>query len=239
MTVEHFLQIGNLLPEALLLVDAAGRILSANRAFVDHLGFRVEELRSRSLPDLVSGPPDDWRSYLGACARSRQLFPGTLNLRHGDGTVVACHCEAGLVRPRTGTEPALLLLRLRSRPEGVGPFLELNRRIDALTAEVARRRQLESSLRQSEERLRTMADAMPHLAWIAHANGYIHWYNQRWYEYTGATPQEMEGWGWQSVHDPEMLSQVMERWVASITTGEPFEIGRASCRERVLRLVMN
>jgi polar amino acid transport system substrate-binding protein len=34
----------------------------------------------------------------------------------------------------------------------------------------------------------------------------------------------MEGWGWQSVHDPEMLPNVLERWNASIATGEPFEM---------------
>lgn len=34
----------------------------------------------------------------------------------------------------------------------------------------------------------------------------------------------MEGWGWQSVHDPEQLPSVMERWQQSIITGEPFEM---------------
>ncbi|MBA2733744.1 MAG: response regulator [Acidobacteria bacterium] len=34
----------------------------------------------------------------------------------------------------------------------------------------------------------------------------------------------MEGWGWQSVHDPEVLPKVLERWRASIETGEPFEM---------------
>jgi signal transduction histidine kinase len=34
----------------------------------------------------------------------------------------------------------------------------------------------------------------------------------------------MEGWGWQSVHDPEMLPQVLERWKASIATGEPLDM---------------
>ena len=83
---------------------------------------------------------------------------------------------------------------------------------------------LNTLLRQSEERLRTLADAMRQLAWIASADGATNWFNKRWYEYTGATPQEMEGWGWQSVHDPEVLPRVMEKWRASIATGEPFEM---------------
>jgi PAS domain S-box-containing protein len=85
-------------------------------------------------------------------------------------------------------------------------------------------RSAKEALAQSEQQLRTLADAIPPLAWMAHPDGHIFWYNQRWYEYTGATPAEMEGWGWQSVHDPEILPQVLERWHDSIKTGEPFEM---------------
>jgi PAS domain S-box-containing protein len=74
------------------------------------------------------------------------------------------------------------------------------------------------------EQFRALANAIPNLAWIANADAYIFCYNQRWYEYTGATPEKMEGWGWQSVHDPNRLPSVMERWMVSIQTGEPFEM---------------
>jgi PAS domain S-box-containing protein len=69
-----------------------------------------------------------------------------------------------------------------------------------------------------------MFDAMPTLAWTARADGYIDWYNARWYEYTGTTPGDMEGWGWSSVHDPRVLPSVLEEWQASIDTGKPFEM---------------
>jgi PAS domain S-box-containing protein len=86
------------------------------------------------------------------------------------------------------------------------------------------RKRAEESLRDSEEQFRTMANAIPQLAWVAKSDGYIFWYNQRWYDYTGTTPEEMEGWGWRSVHDPEMLPQVLEQWRASIATGKPFDM---------------
>jgi light-regulated signal transduction histidine kinase (bacteriophytochrome) len=34
----------------------------------------------------------------------------------------------------------------------------------------------------------------------------------------------MEGWGWQSVHDPEALPKVLDRWKGSIATGQPFDM---------------
>jgi PAS domain S-box-containing protein len=71
---------------------------------------------------------------------------------------------------------------------------------------------------------RLFADNMPALGWIANADGYISWYNKRWHEYCGTTPEEMEGWGWQSVHDPDLLPSVLERWARSIATGDRFEM---------------
>ena len=69
-----------------------------------------------------------------------------------------------------------------------------------------------------------LADHLPTLAWLARSDGYIVWYNRRWHGYCGTMPADMEGWGWQSVHDPDCLPSVLERWTASITTGEPFEM---------------
>src|SRR5215207_7791981 len=69
-----------------------------------------------------------------------------------------------------------------------------------------------------------LADNLPQLAWMATADGWIFWYNHRWYDYTGTTPAEMEGWGWQKVHDPSELPNVLKHWTASIATGEPFEM---------------
>ncbi|QDP20355.1 PAS domain-containing hybrid sensor histidine kinase/response regulator [Sphingomonas xanthus] len=75
-----------------------------------------------------------------------------------------------------------------------------------------------------EQSFRLLADNIPTLCWIANGDGYIVWYNRRWHEYCGSTPEEMEGWGWRSVHDPERLPAVMERWQRSIASGEPFEM---------------
>lgn len=79
------------------------------------------------------------------------------------------------------------------------------------------------ALRESEQRLRQLANTIPHLAWMADSDGWIHWYNDRWYEYTGTTLEQMQGWGWQSIHDPEKLPHMMEVWKTSIETGVPFE----------------
>jgi PAS domain S-box-containing protein len=75
-----------------------------------------------------------------------------------------------------------------------------------------------------DKEFRKLADNIPTLCWIADAQGYIVWYNRRWYEYTGKTAAQMEGWGWQSVHDPRNLAQVLERWQDAISSAQPFEM---------------
>ena len=90
--------------------------------------------------------------------------------------------------------------------------------------DISTRKVAEDTLRQSEEVLRALANSIPQLAWMAQADGSIVWYNERWYEYTGTSLAQMAGWGWQSVHDPEVLPMVLQRWNESIRTGNPFDM---------------
>ena len=90
--------------------------------------------------------------------------------------------------------------------------------------DISTRKSAEDTLRQSEEVLRALANSIPQLAWMAQADGAIVWFNKRWYEYTGTTPEQVVGWGWQSTHDPDVLPQMLARWNESIRTGKPFEM---------------
>jgi two-component system, sporulation sensor kinase E len=65
---------------------------------------------------------------------------------------------------------------------------------------------------------------MPNLAWIAQPDGNIFWYNQRFHDYTGLSLAELQGWGWQSIHDPQLVSTVVSRWTECLRRGEPFEM---------------
>lgn len=81
----------------------------------------------------------------------------------------------------------------------------------------------ERALRESEERFRALADNISQLAWMADATGAIGWYNRRWFEFTGATPEEMAGWGWMKVHHPDHVDRVAEKFRRHLQTGEPWE----------------
>ena len=78
-------------------------------------------------------------------------------------------------------------------------------------------------MKESEETFHTLADNISQLAWMADAQGWIYWYNQRWYNYTGTTLEDMQGWGWQKVHHPDHLERVVNRVQHSWNTGEVWE----------------
>ena len=89
-----------------------------------------------------------------------------------------------------------------------------------ITDQVYTRQEIETR----EEQFRVLADSIPQLAWMANPDGSITWYNRRWYEYTGTTFEQMEGWGWRSVHNPELLPAVIAKYKDCLKSGEPFEM---------------
>ncbi|MBA3458017.1 MAG: PAS domain S-box protein, partial [Deltaproteobacteria bacterium] len=184
------------------LVGADGTILFESPAVTRVLGYQPDEMVGRNAFEFVH--PDD----AAEMAKTPFVLPAPggsqvkiLRVRHQDG------------RWRWVESFEVNLL---DHPD-VAAFA-VNYR------DITERKEAEEALRASEERFRAMANSMSQLAWIASADGAIHWYNDRWYDYTGATPAEMEGWGWQRVHDPEQLPTVLAAWKAAIAAGAPLEI---------------
>jgi PAS domain S-box-containing protein len=101
---------------------------------------------------------------------------------------------------------------------------ELVQRVASRCWESIERARVTQNLRESEHQFRELANSIANLAWMARPDGSIYWFNDQWYAYTGTTPAEAEGWGWQSAHDPTVLPEVNERWAHSIATGTPFEM---------------
>ncbi|MFC3231134.1 PAS domain S-box protein [Marinibaculum pumilum] len=89
--------------------------------------------------------------------------------------------------------------------------------------DISERKEMEAALLEGERRFRTLADNISQFAWMADPQGWIFWYNRRWYDYTGTTLEDMEGWGWRKVHHPDHVDRVVARIQHSWDTGEPWE----------------
>ncbi|HJP61265.1 MAG TPA: PAS domain-containing protein, partial [Gemmatimonadaceae bacterium] len=77
--------------------------------------------------------------------------------------------------------------------------------------------------RVRDEQFRALAESIPQLAWMANPAGDRDWFNQRWYEYTGATLQTAQGWQWQQFCHPEHRDRVVDGIRRAWQNQEPWE----------------
>ena len=86
------------------------------------------------------------------------------------------------------------------------------------------RRLAEEGLRASEEQFRAFAQAMPNQVWASRTDGYLYWFNDQVYAYSGAATGELDGIAeWSKVLHPDDLAAAGEAWTWSLATGDVYE----------------
>ena len=165
------------------------------------------------IQDVANDPrwPDDARSVAlehGVCAAwSEPLISKS-------GEVLGSLCIS-YSEPRTPNSRELQLI------EAAGHIARIA--IERQRSQEALRRALDE-IKNSETKLRQVIDAIPTLAWCNLPDGPNEFLNKRWHEYTGLSPEESHGWGWQAAFHPEDIPPLMERWRELLVSGEPGEI---------------
>src|SRR5215471_9745535 len=186
---------------AVAMFDREMRYVAVSRRWMQN--FKIPgEIIGRSHYQVFPEIPERWREVHRRCLAGAVEKSDEDRFDRADGSVIWVKWEA---RPWFDTAGEI---------GGIVIFSE----------DITARKRAEEALRESERQLRTLADTVPQLVWMAEANGNIFWYNRKCYDYTGATATEMAGWGWQSLHDPQILPKVLEQWRASLATGKPFEM---------------
>ena len=92
-----------------------------------------------------------------------------------------------------------------------------------IARDITERKRAEQALRASEMRFRELANAMPQIVWAARPDGYIDYYNRRWYEYTGFA----EGYGqesWEPILHSDDVRRCVETYFGCIRDGKPYQI---------------
>jgi diguanylate cyclase (GGDEF)-like protein/PAS domain S-box-containing protein len=81
----------------------------------------------------------------------------------------------------------------------------------------------EDAWREGEERFGSVANNISQLAWMADPEGQIFWYNDRWFEYTGVTLEEMAASSGKKVLHPDHVQRVIDKFQQSFAAGEMWE----------------
>ncbi|HEY2727788.1 MAG TPA: PAS domain S-box protein, partial [Parafilimonas sp.] len=89
--------------------------------------------------------------------------------------------------------------------------------------DVTEQKIIQDTLKQSEENFRQLADLIPQIVWTAKTDGYIDYYNKRWYEYTGFD-KDAENQSWIPILHPDDVQSCIDTWFHSIKTGEPYQV---------------
>ncbi len=133
-------------------------------------------------------------------------------------------CEFRILE--SGSEPRWILAKGKTLYDASGrPTRMLGVNVDITQQKNAEAlRQEEAALRESEGRLRDMANAMPQIVWTATGDGRLEYFNRRWHEMTGASDSVILDQSWLSMTHPEDQEKTRAAWLRSVTTGEPCEV---------------
>jgi PAS domain S-box-containing protein len=153
-----------------------------------------------------------WPQHITVGASSTVLSIETLRLglHIGGGMVVA-----GSQRPDFPLQTEKLLLNVAAN--------QLQ-----LALQEARTR-LEQKRVVDETRLRQVIDTIPSIAWCNLPEGPNEFLNRAWYDYTGRTPEESQGWGWMEAMHPDDLPALLGKWGEVMSSGMSDQI---ECRIR-------
>jgi PAS domain S-box-containing protein len=91
------------------------------------------------------------------------------------------------------------------------------------TAQITRQlKASEATLRESEQRFRTVADAAPVLIWMSGVDKLCTFFNKRWSEFTGRSPEQEMGNGWADGVHPEDLDRYFDIYTEAFDARKPF-----------------
>jgi PAS domain S-box-containing protein len=124
-----------------------------------------------------------------------------------------------MIRPDNGA-----VIWLEERGHAFSAGLQKAVRLISVVMDVTERKLQELRLKESEERLSAVIEAIPQIVWTAQTSGEVDFGNRHWYDYTGLTPEQTVGVAWMSAVHPDDRASTAAKWQVALATSEPIEI---------------
>ena len=198
-------------PVGLAFLTPDCRYVQVNQRLTEICGISVADHIGRSVRETVPQVADQVEAIVGTVMRTGQPVTGIeVNGQRTDGRNVE-HAWLTSWHPLNGSGGAIVGVSV------VAEDITERKRTEAIVAASA------AALRESEARFRELADNISQFAWTADATGWRHWFNKRWYDYSGTTFEEMKGFGWRKLHHPDHAERVLRGMDEGFASGAPWE----------------
>ncbi len=96
--------------------------------------------------------------------------------------------------------------------------------VSKIARDITEAKRAHAALLASEARFRQLADAMPQIVWTARPDGYLDYYNERWYEFTRLSRGTSEEMSWEQLLHADDVQRCQETWNAAVGSGKPYSI---------------
>ncbi|HST12039.1 MAG TPA: response regulator [Terriglobales bacterium] len=180
------------------VLSTAGVVLDANRLCLDACGYRAEEVIGKPFwkTPWWQGSQEVQNKIKKACAQAAKgaRYREELPYHWAEGSERLVEFELHPVRDDRGR---IIFLH----PSGVDV----------------------TDVKRTRENYRTLADNISQFAWMANSSGWMYWFNQRWFDYTGTALDQVQGWGWQKAVHPDHVLRVVEKIKGSFASGDVWE----------------
>lgn len=194
-------------PVGYLTLNRQGIIVEANLTGAALLGVERHDLMRRRFAPLVAPADNDlWHRHFLSVLRSEHKLGCQLLLRHGEGSAFHARLDSLCLKNNDGE--TVVRIVLTDNTESINT---------------------KAALQESEQKFRTLTDAMPQMVWITEPSGWNIYFNQQWVDYTGLTLEESYGHGWMKPFHPDDKQRAWEAWQHATQTDSIFSI---ECRLR-------
>jgi two-component system, sensor histidine kinase and response regulator len=187
------------------LADEHWNVLFVSKGIEEVTGYPPEEFTSRRLNynDLML-PKDRaaTREAVFTALRERRMYDDEHRIRHKDGSVRWIWARGHGV----------------FAPDGSLRFIE------GWNLDITPKKQAEERLRESEQRWRSLTEALPQLVWSATPDGACDYFSTQWTEHTGVPESDLLGWRWLEVLHPDDREPTRRLWTDSVAGRGPYDV---------------
>ncbi|MCT7993809.1 hybrid sensor histidine kinase/response regulator [Laspinema olomoucense] len=214
---KRFRDMADTAPVLLWVADCQGQWTFLNKWGLNFIGALLEADPGLNHRDRIH-PEEQVQCVLSyqQAVKASQPFTQEYRLQRADGAY-RWMLETGVPR----LSPEGNLLGFIGSAIDITPLKEAEaERIQLLQLEQAARTQAEAS----EQYYRFLSEAIPQMVWTALPDGTLDYLSHRWSEYTGLSPTELLGWGWEPIVHPDDLAECRKKWTVCLENGQPYEI---------------